>query len=239
MVVTDPAQNEIITRYGNTFCKEYIMIVHAVIPFRPSNPKTRLSSLLSEDERCSFADGMLSDVIDAVRGANCKVTLLSTEPYEAEGADLCVKALGLNEALNEYFSEVRGPVLVIMSDLPLATPDAILRVTETDADCALVPGRGGGTNVIYLKDPSQFRADFYGASFLDHCQVVEEYGLSCEVIDSFRLSTDIDEKEDLVEILLHSRKDSACRAFLDGAGILLSTNSGRVTVERRTDEKAL
>ena len=215
------------------------MTVHAVIPFRPANPKTRLSSLLSEDERSSFADGMLRDVIDAVRRADCTVTLLSTEPYDIEGADLCVKALGLNEALNEFFAEIHGPVLIIMSDLPLATPDAISRVTETDADCALVPGRGGGTNVIYLKDPSRFRADFYGASFLDHCQVAEEYGLSCEVIDSYRLSTDIDEKEDLVEILLHSRKNSASRAFLERAGILLSTNSGRVTIERRTHEQAL
>lgn len=215
------------------------MTVHAVIPFRPANPKTRLSSLLSEDERCFFADGMLRDVIDAVRGADCTVTLLSTEPYEIEGVNICVKPLGLNEALNEFFAEVCDPVLVIMSDLPLATPDAISRVTETDADCAFVPGRGGGTNVIYLRDPSRFRADFYGASFLDHCQVADEYGLSCEVIDSFRLSTDIDEKEDLVEILLHCRKDSASRTFLEDIGILLSTNSGRVTIERRTHEQAL
>ena len=215
------------------------MTVHAVIPFRPANPKTRLSSLLSEDERCSLANGMLRDVIDAVRGAEGRVTLLSTEPYDIEGVNLCVKPLGLNEALNEFFAEVCGPVLVIMSDLPLATPDAILRVTETDADCALVPGRGGGTNVIYLRDPSRFRADFYGASFLDHCHVAEEFGLSCEIIDSYRLSTDIDEKEDLVEIILHSRKESASRAFLESAGILLSTNSGRVTVERRTHEQAL
>jgi len=210
-----------------------------VIPFRPANPKTRLSSLLSEDERCSFANGMLRDVIAAVRGAEGRVTLLSTEPYDIEGVVLCVKPLGLNEALNEFFAEVHGPVLVIMSDLPLATSDVILRVTETDADCALVPGRGGGTNVIFLRDPSRFRADFYGASFLDHCHVAEEFGLSYEIIDSYRLSTDIDEKEDLVEIILHSRKESASRAFLESAGILLSTNSGRVTVERRTHEQAL
>jgi len=215
------------------------MTVHAVIPFRPANPKTRLSSLLSEDERCSFANGMLRDVIAAVRGAEGRVTLLSTEPYDIEGVVLCVKPLGLNEALNEFFAEVHGPVLVIMSDLPLATSDVILRVTETDADCALVPGRGGGTNVIFLRDPSRFRADFYGASFLDHCHVAEEFGLSYEIIDSYRLSTDIDEKEDLVEIILHSRKESASRAFLESAGILLSTNSGRVTVERRTHEQAL
>ena len=215
------------------------MTVDAVIPFRPANPKTRLSSLLSEDERCSFANGMLRDVIAAVRGAEGRVTLLSTEPYDIEGVVLCVKKLGLNEALNEFFAEVHGPVLVIMSDLPLATSDVILRVTETDADCALVPGRGGGTNVIFLRDPSRFRADFYGASFLDHCHVAEEFGLSYEIIDSYRLSTDIDEKEDLVEIILHSRKESASRAFLESAGILLSTNSGRVTVERRTHEQAL
>ncbi len=56
-------------------------------------------------------------------------------------------------------------------------------------------------------------------------------GLSCEVIDSFRLHTDIDEKEDLVELLIHGRGKS--RAYLEELGFVLTVEKGRVGVERK------
>jgi 2-phospho-L-lactate guanylyltransferase len=51
------------------------------------------------------------------------------------------------------------------------------------------------------------------------------------VIDSFRLHTDIDEKEDLVELLIHGTGKS--RAFLEELGFYLSAEKGRVRVERK------
>ncbi|HZK29927.1 MAG TPA: 2-phospho-L-lactate guanylyltransferase, partial [Methanoregula sp.] len=61
-----------------------------------------------------------------------------------------------------------------------------------------------------------------------------EAGLSCEVIDSFRLHTDIDEKEDLVELLIHGTGKS--RAFLEELGFILSVDKGRVNVERKANK---
>ena len=81
--------------------------------------------------------------------------------------------------------------MILMADLPLANADAIRRVIKTEKDMAIVPGRGGGTNVIFIKDPARFHVDYYGTEV---SQAHEDYrgtGLSCEVIDSFRLHTDL------------------------------------------------
>jgi 2-phospho-L-lactate guanylyltransferase len=51
------------------------------------------------------------------------------------------------------------------------------------------------------------------------------------VIDSFRLHTDIDEKEDLVELLIHG--DGSSRKYLEDLGFELSLERGRVGVRRR------
>jgi 2-phospho-L-lactate guanylyltransferase len=96
---------------------------------------------------------------------------------------------------------------------------------------AIVPGRGGGTNVIFLKEPARLHVDYYGTSFNKHMKIAGDVGLSCEMIDSFRLHTDIDEKEDLVELLIHG--DGTSRKYLEDLGFELSVEKGRVRVTRR------
>lgn len=189
---------------------------------------------MSQPERESFARVMLGDVIAAVTGAGCTPLLLCTHPYSCAGVETVVKEKGLNDALNECLGMLNGPVLIIMADLPLATADAVGRFVSSPADVAIAPGRGGGTNAIFVKDPRRFHVDFYGASFLDHMDIAREAGLTVEVFDSFRLHTDIDEKEDLVEILLHGEGKS--RESLLGLGFSLSVEHGRVGVQRNPHE---
>lgn len=212
------------------------MCVQAIIPFKPVNPKTRLSCVLNQQEREQFAQVMLGDVIAAVAGAGCRPFILSTHPFSRDDAETVVKDMGLNEALNACLATLRHPVLIIMSDLPLVTVDAISRLLNTEADIGIVPGRGGGTNSIFVRDPRTFHVDFYGASFLDHVGIARAAGLSIEVIDSFRLHTDVDEKEDLVEILLHGEGKS--REFLSELGFSLSIEKGRVGIQRDAHKQA-
>ena len=207
------------------------MTVPAIIPFKPRNPKTRLSCVLEPGEREIFAEMMLSDVIDAVIEGGCEPLILSTEPYSLGDVPVLISASGLNEALNTFLAQQDGPVLIIMADLPLATGESVRRTISTTDDMAIVPGRGGGTNAIYLVSGASFRVDYYGASFLKHAAIAKDRGLSCEVIDSFRLHTDVDEKEDLVELLIHGEGKS--RQYLEELGFSLSIEKGRVGVERR------
>ncbi|MCX6692359.1 MAG: 2-phospho-L-lactate guanylyltransferase [Methanoregula sp.] len=204
----------------------------AVIPFKPKNPKTRLSCVLDEQEREAFAEAMLLDVVEVVRDADCQPVILGTELFDSDLVQVTIKDAGLSEALNEYLSCAVTGVLIIMADLPLADKESVRRVIGTKMDMAIVPGRGGGTNVIYLKDPARFHVDYYGGSYLKHMKIAQELGLSCEVIDSFLLHTDIDEKEDLVEILIHGTGKS--HAFLLERGFTITTDKGRVGVERKS-----
>ncbi|HUU74671.1 MAG TPA: 2-phospho-L-lactate guanylyltransferase [Methanoregulaceae archaeon] len=206
------------------------MSVPAVIPFKPKNPKSRLSCVLESHEREMFAEMMLSDVIAAVREGGCEPCILSTEPYSFGDVPVFASAAGLNEALNSYLAGKDSPTLIIMADLPLATGEAVERLTSPGTDMAIVPGRGGGTNAIYLSRGSRFRVDYYGASFLKHAKIARDRGLSCRIIDSFRLHTDVDEKEDLVELLIHGRGKS--REYLESLGFSLSIEKGRVGVVR-------
>jgi 2-phospho-L-lactate guanylyltransferase len=203
----------------------------AVIPFKLKNPKTRLSGVLDEQEREAFAEAMLLDVVGAVRDADCQAVILSTELFDSDLVQVTIRDMGLSDALNEYLSCAVTDVLIIMADIPLADRESIKRVTGTKKDMAVVPGRGGGTNVVYVKEPARFHVDYYGGSYLKHMRIAAECGLSCDVIDSFRLHTDIDEKEDLAELLLHGSGKS--RAFLEERGFSLTTENGRVRVERK------
>jgi len=206
------------------------MYFHALIPFKPINPKTRLQCVMNQQEREGFAYAMLQDVISAVNRTGCSATLLSTSPYACESALVAVRDEGLNEAIDWALPQFHCPALIIMADLPLVTATSLQRVLSTDADMAIVPGRGGGTNVIFLKHPKCFHARYYGSSFQKHMAMAEECGFSVDVIDSFHLSTDIDEKEDLVEVLIHGK--GRAREYLELLGFSVMHEKGRVGVVR-------
>jgi len=209
------------------------MSVPAVIPYKPRNPKTRLSCVLELEEREKFAANMLCDVVVAASDAGCEPFILSTEPFSFDGIRVIEDPRGLNESLNDLLAATPGPLLVIMADVPLASPDAIRRLLESRADVAIVPGRGGGTNALYLASANRFRVSYYGTSFQKHRQYAEEKGLTVEVVDSFLIHTDIDEKEDLVELLIHGTGMSS--RYLRELGFVLSIEKGRVGVERKRD----
>jgi len=127
-----------------------------------------------------------------------------------------------------------GPLLIIMADLPLVTPGVVRRIISTPSDIALGPGRGGGTNAIFIKDRSRFHVDYYGASFIKHQKIADQAGLSCDTVDSFRLHTDVDEREDLVELMIHGHGKAV--NFLKSCGFSLLIEKGRVGISRSSEQ---
>ncbi len=206
------------------------MRIPVVIPFKPIHPKTRLSPVLSEEERTAFALCMLRDVVTALRSAGCNPLVLSTAPFD--NGDIPVKILeqGLNEAIDTFCTGNDEPLAIVMADLALADRSSVLALLSSGADLAIVPGRGGGTNAVYIRRASRFRAQYYGRSFEKHCRYGEKAGLSLRIIDSFRLYCDVDEKEDLIEVLLHNTGES--RDFLLGLGFSPDLKRSRIGVER-------
>lgn len=209
--------------------------MRAVIPFKKSNAKSRLSSLLSEKEREELAMAMLNDVAGTLVNSECFdiVDILSTSLIDVDGVNTVLTGMGLNEALNEYLSKmsshkINEHVLIIMADIPLVSIKNIKDIVFAKADIVIAPGRMGGTNAIFIRDPSSFHVDYYGASFLKHKEIAR--GLNMEVFDSFNVSTDIDEVSDIAEILLHGKGHSL--DYLKKIGIDILANMGRVGVKR-------
>ncbi len=214
--------------------------VHAVVPFKTKGAKKRLAPFLSQDERREFSMAMLRDVLHSLKDTN--ITILATEEFtldsrgatnttemaDISNATIQVNNQDLNEALNEFIAEQREPTLIVMSDIPLMRSWHVRWLISEGV--TLVPGRGGGTNAIYMHDPPAYRVDFYEVSFLKHVRIAKERGLPLKILDSFYMSTDIDKPEDLAEVLIHCPGES-CK-YLKSLGVRLSYSKSRIGVER-------
>ncbi|GAA0538538.1 2-phospho-L-lactate guanylyltransferase [Halorubrum ejinorense] len=214
--------------------------MEVIVPFSTDRPKSRLSDVLSADERAAFARAMLDDVLDAVATAGGEPTVLATGAVDVDPpvtVDDRPLTTAVNAALGGHFEAdgasdaAADPVAVVMADLALATPAALDRLFDAgrDADVAMAPGRGGGTNAFVASYPA-FRVDYHGASYLDHREIAAEVGADFAAVDSHRLATDVDEPADLAEVLIHGEGRAA--EWLRDAGFALDADEGRVAAVR-------
>jgi 2-phospho-L-lactate guanylyltransferase len=146
--------------------------------------------------------------------------------------DAIDRTVGEAEATTEHGTERESPALaVVMADLALATPAALDRLLAADGDVVLAPGRGVGTNALVVRTPA-FRVDFHGTSFLDHRRAAESAGAAVGTVDSFRLSTDVDEPADLVEAFVHGG-EATVEWLAARFELAVDDDEGRVSLERR------
>jgi 2-phospho-L-lactate guanylyltransferase len=199
--------------------------MRVLVPYRAEEPKTRLAPVLDSEERCKLSRLMLTDVLTVLKEIGYEPTVLSTSSVPIN-YEIVIDERPLSVAVNGH---LEPGTAIVMADLALATPEALSRLLETDGDVVLAPGRGGGTNALVCRHP-QFRVDYHGASYRDHTMICEEIGADVQEVDSYRLSTDIDEPDDLGELLLHGR--GVASDWLD-ARFELSLSNGRVGIERR------
>lgn len=203
-----------------------------LVPIDITEPKTRLAGLLSYPERRAFIQAMLRDVLTAINAAGDHDPLvLSTKPIDVQ-AEVEVDSLPLSAAVNTRLSEELLPTAVVMSDLPLITPQVIRHLVNQPNDVTISPGTGGGTNAVVVRT-EQFFVDYHGLSYCDHQKIARDAGLTVSKFDSYRLSVDIDEPADLIEVLIHNTGDA--REWLHNAGFALECTDvqrGRMVVSR-------
>lgn len=208
-----------------------------LVPFEATDPKTRLDPVLDADERAAFARAMLRDVLVSIVAAGHDPEIVATAPLaladdRLDGVPVAVDDEPLSAAVNDRLgdADAETPVGVVVADLGLVTPAAVERLTDADeAGVVIAPGRGGGTNALVVAHP-EFRVDFHGVSYRDHRAIARDVGADVRVVDSMRLSTDVDEPSDLVEVLLHG--DGAAATWLREAGFELDAGAGRVGIRR-------
>jgi 2-phospho-L-lactate guanylyltransferase len=180
---------------------------HVLVPVkRIDEAKSRLASVLSQDERAELVRELLDRVLDAVRDAEVgPITVVSQEELPLDGiARFDDAGLPWNEALDAAMREVvREPVAAIVAgDLPLLQPDEVKKlVAATPArGVAIARARDGGTNALSMRPPGVLVTCFgQPDSAALHERAAWTAGGDAHVLDLPGLAFDVDTPEDLAE----------------------------------------
>lgn len=203
------------------------MIIWAIVPVKPlRDSKSRLSHILSPDERAALTRGMLSrtlEVLEDVKGI-FRTLVVSRDPAvlkvarqhgastfnESDRQDL---NLALTRATHIAVAQQANSILVLPSDLPfLTTADVEMMITGVDLHTRNGNGNGyhlqnraiticpdhneDGTNALVLSPPTGFTFRYGRNSFQRHMEEAERIGMTRRIIHAPGIKFDLDTEED-------------------------------------------
>lgn len=186
------------------------MNINAIIPVKSlAHGKTRLAGLLDDAERTELNAALLDHALDlaAAFPGLCNTIVVSADSRVLEIAKsrgavaLRESGNGLNAALAQALTAARNNkarrVLVLPTDLPLATADDLLALAGTDHDMAIAADRRGvGTNALSVPTAEGFTFRFGDDSFKAHLEEAHITGLSAHILHRPNLGFDIDTPDD-------------------------------------------
>ncbi len=186
-----------------------------VIPFRSSDPKSRLESLAADD-RVRLAAAMLADVVAAATAVGDVLVVAPDadglpagvryvpDPHHGQGA--AVRA-ALDAAVA---AGLAAPYLVVNADLPCATPRDLLALAGAvpEDGLALVAAADGTTNALAFADAELFEP-LYGAGSAERFAALGPTNR----VDVPNLISDVDTVDDLGQLL--DRLGSGTRVVLE------------------------
>lgn len=193
------------------------MSLWVIIPVKPFvRAKSRLSEVLSPEERSQLAEGMLRHVLSVVRQVpHVAGTLVITRDSKAHSVarDLgayTVMESGtpeLNSALmraTQVVGSWKGSaVLILPADLPFIEPQdisALIHMGQTVNTVVIATDENrDGTNAMLVRPPGMIRYSYGPNSFQRHIDDAREQGATIKVYESPRLALDIDLPEDLAK----------------------------------------
>ncbi|ADC65964.1 2-phospho-L-lactate guanylyltransferase CofC [Ferroglobus placidus DSM 10642] len=195
------------------------------VPFKPTNPKSRLSKIMSEDERREFAFQLLLDVLDCCEEA---VVLSASRDERLRDLKHEVDERDLDTAVTSRIKKEDSAF--VMSDLALISKKIVKKFLDTDGDVVIAPGRKGGTNML-LSRSREFYTSYHYGSFLKHVRIAEKLGLNLSIFDSFYASIDIDDESDLLELMLHG-KGKRSYEYLESIGFYVDFSEKEPKLKR-------
>ena len=192
------------------------MSTRVIVPHRGLDAsKSRLSPVLTQDERGDLAAHLLRRVLRIARLAVPDVVVISPSEelgdlVDATGARLLVqRGMGLNAGLDQArdaaVSEGVETLVVLHGDLPeLDVPDvqALMAAVPRPRGVAIAPDRRGtGTNGLALHPPNAIAFRFGTDSFAAHRGAAQAAELPVAVVQRRGLAFDLDTPDDLNEWL--------------------------------------
>lgn len=194
------------------------MTLWAIVPVKPLRVgKSRLSGVLSQDERADLNRRLLDHTLDTLTAIPEieQVLVISRDPaalslarehgartVQENGAPKLNVALARATVMIKNYN-LRG-VLIVPADLPLLTSQDVQTMLERAKDPPVVvvaPDRHRqGTNALLICPVGLIDYEFGPNSFERHCQLAREVGARLEVVDLPSLALDMDLPEDLDQV---------------------------------------
>jgi 2-phospho-L-lactate guanylyltransferase len=188
--------------------------VYILIPVkRLENSKSRLSNVLSNEERRRLVLLMLQDVVDKVKHYPNLFIVTEDELVNEFCEEQGLKILNprhdeLNQDLRDAntwcINQGAKATLIILADLPALSSVDVEKIIRLSGKCpaaVIAPSRDGGTNVLLLSPSDLIAPSFGKESFEKHLSNINEVGAEVQIYNSFGASLDIDEIEDIQRLL--------------------------------------
>ncbi len=191
------------------------MTLWAIVPIKPlSRAKSRLSVVLSRDERVALSREMLINTIKVLSQVpEIERTLVISRDSQAlalarkhNASTVTERGLPeLNKALIRATILASGygisGILVLPADLPLLEVEGIRKLIAMATDPPVVviaPDRRGlGTNALISSPPGLIEYDFGPSSFQRHVEHAKAVGARIEICELPSIGLDVDLPEDL------------------------------------------
>ena len=191
------------------------MALWAIVPVKPlRRGKSRLASVLTQEERADLNQRLLVHTVDTLRAIpEIEQVLVVSRDQAAlslarnHGARTVQEngAPKLNIALaratilaSNYIT--RG-ILIVPADLPLITPEdvrAMLDRAKYPPVVVVAPDRHRqGTNALLVCPAGLIEYEFGPGSFQRHCELARDAGAQLEICELPSLALDVDYPEDL------------------------------------------
>lgn len=191
------------------------MTIWAIVPVKPLRlGKSRLSGVLSDDERAVLNRMFLEQTLDILRNTP---TVTQTLVVSRDPAALAIaREFGartvledgtpnLNSALTRATLLARNyatrGVLVLPADLPILTQGDLLDFFEHvyEPPCMVItPDRHtDGTNALLMAPGGMVPYNFGPGSFNRHCELAQKIGARLEIVRNERIELDLDTPADL------------------------------------------
>jgi 2-phospho-L-lactate guanylyltransferase len=209
------------------------VIVWAIVPSKPLlRSKSRLSKVLSRDERAQLSERLLINTLRVLRevsGIDRTLVVSRDSQALALARDFDARTVTerghpeLNQALERATVVAQSygvfGVLVLPADLPLLTPEDVeqlLAPIGEDPVVVIAPDhKGVGTNALLVAPPGLIEYEFGDDSFKKHVALAREAGARLEICNLPNLGLDLDEPGDL-DLLRQARPDDFLTFGQDG-----------------------
>lgn len=187
------------------------MTTWAIVPVKPLNRgKSRLSSVLSVDERAALMQNMFLHVVSTLKRVTGLDEIMIVSRDEAiiqTAEELDVRAyteedpINLNNALTSSAEHAwqsgADAILIVPSDLGLLNAEDVDKVIVTQKRVVICPDdKFDGTNALLLRDLPHFQFRYGEQSFMKHLEQASLVGETAQVVYADSIEFDLDTPAD-------------------------------------------